>query len=563
MEVFMKKKTRANLIMVMIICAIVAGGVLGVGYIRGWFDAASDSCALLTQIKGTVNMERGGVIYPVEGDTVLRAGDSITTLPGASAVIMLGSDTITLGGSTELTVEDPNGESLGLYLSGGEAFVNSESPVQISFELGKALVEKATAALSVRSGAQTVSVFRGTVGNVQAGQAMEYVGGEVLISTVKLESLNDFLVAQIRKTNSAVTLCFTNQDLDDLAAKRQQAIQDMLNGQTHTHSYSISVVAPTCTAEGFTQHSCDCGHQYTDEKTAMLPHSWDPWTVAKEPTAEEEGLRQRKCLGCGAIEEAIIEKVVENHTHSYEVEVIKPSCTTGGYTLYICACGHSYTEDAISATGHTYTDQVVAPTCEAQGYTIHTCACGDAYTDSITNAIGHSWGEWKTAKEPTDTEDGLQERKCGNCGAKEQKALAGREPAGYVFLEIRCDTILDNMKNLTSGKEEFVPADGVILPMVEVPFYEGETVFEVLNRICEMANIQIEYSWTPLYDSYYIEGINHLYEFDCGEQSGWMYKVNEWFPNYGCSSYEVGDGDVIVWCYTCNGLGADVGGPEW
>ena len=62
-----------------------------------------------------------------------------------------------------------------------------------------------------------------------------------------------------------------------------------------------------------------------------------------------------------------------------------------------------------------------------------------------------------------------------------------------------------------------------------------------------------------MYDSYYIEGINHLYEFDCGEQSGWMYKVNEWFPNYGCSSYELSDGDVIVWCYTCKGLGTDVG----
>ena len=70
----MKKKTRANFIMVIIICAIVAGGVLGVGYIRGWFDSASDSTAMLTQIRGTVNMERGGVIYPVENDTVLRAG---------------------------------------------------------------------------------------------------------------------------------------------------------------------------------------------------------------------------------------------------------------------------------------------------------------------------------------------------------------------------------------------------------------------------------------------------------------------------------------------------------
>ena len=63
-----------------------------------------------------------------------------------------------------------------------------------------------------------------------------------------------------------------------------------------------------------------------------------------------------------------------------------------------------------------------------------------------------------------------------------------------------------------------------------------------------------------LYNSAYIEGIANLYEFDCGSQSGWMYKVNGWFPNYGCSKYAVNEGDTIVWCYTCKGLGADVGG---
>ena len=35
--------------------------------------------------------------------------------------------------------------------------------------------------------------------------------------------------------------------------------------------------------------------------------------------------------------------------------------------------------------------------------------------------------------------------------------------------------------------------------------------------------------------------------------------VDEWFPNYGCSAYKLQDGQDIVWCYTCNGLGADVG----
>lgn len=131
--------------------------------------------------------------------------------------------------------------------------------------------------------------------------------------------------------------------------------------------------------------------------------------------------------------------------------------------------------------------------------------------------------------------------------------------ANLCTITIRCDTIFDNLDALEEAKAPYVPKDGEILPVTTVEFYEGETVFEVLNRVCEAADIQIEYSWTPLYDSYYIEGINHLYEFDCGFESGWMYKVNGWFPNYGCSAYELQGGEEIVWCYTCVGLGTDVG----
>jgi len=130
-------------------------------------------------------------------------------------------------------------------------------------------------------------------------------------------------------------------------------------------------------------------------------------------------------------------------------------------------------------------------------------------------------------------------------------------------ISIRCDTILDNMENLTEGKAQYVPSNGSILSSSSVQFYEGETVFDVLKRTCDAAGIQIEYSYFPIYESYYIEGMNHLYEFDCGAESGWMYKVNGWFPNYGCSAYTLEDGDTIVWCYTCNGLGADVGGSVY
>ncbi len=123
---------------------------------------------------------------------------------------------------------------------------------------------------------------------------------------------------------------------------------------------------------------------------------------------------------------------------------------------------------------------------------------------------------------------------------------------------IRCDTILDNLSQLDDAKRPYVPADGVILNEITVEFAQGESVFDVLQRVCAAAEIPLEYSWTPLYDSYYLEGICHIYEYDCGAESGWMYAVNGIYPNYGCSEYEVQAGDAIVWRYTCIGLGGDL-----
>ena len=126
-------------------------------------------------------------------------------------------------------------------------------------------------------------------------------------------------------------------------------------------------------------------------------------------------------------------------------------------------------------------------------------------------------------------------------------------------LSVRCDTILDNIGWLDPEKVELVPDNGVIFPATKVTFYEGESVFNVLQRELKKAKIHMEFKNTPIYNSAYIEGIHNLYEFDCGELSGWMYKVNGWFPNYGCSRYQLKDGEVVEWVYTCN-LGVDVGG---
>ena len=141
--------------------------------------------------------------------------------------------------------------------------------------------------------------------------------------------------------------------------------------------------------------------------------------------------------------------------------------------------------------------------------------------------------------EPEDAEISDVERKC--------------------TISISCATILDNIGWLDPEKVELVPEDGWILRPTEVTFFEGESVFNVLVRTCKQNGIHMEFQNTPMYNSAYIEGINNLYEFDCGNLSGWMYKVNGWFPNYGCSRYGLKEGDVVEWVYTCN-LGIDVGG---
>ena len=124
---------------------------------------------------------------------------------------------------------------------------------------------------------------------------------------------------------------------------------------------------------------------------------------------------------------------------------------------------------------------------------------------------------------------------------------------------IECSTILNNLDMLDPDKLEMVPSGGVILAKTTVTFYEGESVFDVLQRICKEKGIHMEAEWTPIYNSAYVEGIHNLYEFDCGALSGWMYKVNGWYPNYGSSRYQLKDGDVVEWRYTCD-LGNDVGG---
>lgn len=125
-------------------------------------------------------------------------------------------------------------------------------------------------------------------------------------------------------------------------------------------------------------------------------------------------------------------------------------------------------------------------------------------------------------------------------------------------LSINCSTVLNNMALLDKNKTEIIPQNGIMLDKITVTFNEGESVFNVLRREAKRNKVHLEFSNTPVYNSVYIEGIGNLYEFDCGELSGWTYKVNGVSPGYSSSEYIIKSGDKIEWLYTCD-LGKDVG----
>lgn len=141
----------------------------------------------------------------------------------------------------------------------------------------------------------------------------------------------------------------------------------------------------------------------------------------------------------------------------------------------------------------------------------------------------------------------------GNAGTAGTGNEGNKEDMITVYLSIDCYTLTgDGLSNLVDENlAKYVPADGEILKRTAYQCKRGTSVYDVLYHACRDKGIQIEASYTPLYSGYYVKGINYLYEFHGGSYSGWLYRVNDIFPNYGCSKYFLEEGDEIVWSYTC------------
>lgn len=192
----------------------------------------------------------------------------------------------------------------------------------------------------------------------------------------------------------------------------------------HIAAFTDTVVAPTCTEQGYTHHVCTvkgCTYAPVDDTyVAATDHTWVN-TQTLPPTCTEQGTAFYKCSVCGATR---TEKIAPLG-HDLSRCDLKPAatCTQPGRAVGTCArCGVQI-DEVIPAKGHdySYAETSVAPTCTEPGHYKGTCpTCGKDY-DDVVPALGHDWGEWVTSIEPTVSTVGYRYHICNRdgCGYRE------------------------------------------------------------------------------------------------------------------------------------------------
>lgn len=192
----------------------------------------------------------------------------------------------------------------------------------------------------------------------------------------------------------------------------------------HIAAFTDTVVAPTCTEQGYTHHVCTvkgCTYAPVDDTyVAATDHTWVN-TQTLPPTCTEQGTAFYKCSACGATR---TEKIAPLG-HDLSRCDLQPAatCTQPGRAVGTCArCGVQI-DEVIPAKGHdySYAETSVAPTCTEPGHYKGTCpTCGKDY-DDVVPALGHDWGEWVTSIEPTVSTVGYRYHVCNRdgCGYRE------------------------------------------------------------------------------------------------------------------------------------------------
>lgn len=191
----------------------------------------------------------------------------------------------------------------------------------------------------------------------------------------------------------------------------------------HIAQFADTVVAPTCTEQGYTHHVCTvkgCTYDPVDDTfVSATDHTWVK-TQTNPPTCTAQGTAFYKCSACGATR---TEKIAAlGHDLSRCDLVPDATCTQPGRAVGTCArCGVKI-DEVIPAKGHDYSYKSASstePTCTESGRYKGTCpVCGKDYNDTIP-ALGHDWGKWVTTIEPTYTTVGYRYHLCARCNTRE------------------------------------------------------------------------------------------------------------------------------------------------
>ena len=232
------------------------------------------------------------------------------------------------------------------------------------------------------------------------------------------------------------------------------------------YTFTVRHHDATCTTQGYDEHICNewGGMNYNDNYVAAKGHSWDNGTVTKAATYTETGIKTFKCKDCG---ETRTEEIPSLDKTYHILQVVAPTCTSEGYTIYECnevpgltykgdftdKTPHTYDEGVVtkeatiyekgiktftcSACGDTYTEDIpmvektwhkgdtVAPTCTEQGYTVYICDQDATLTENrdFVDALNHDWGEGVVTKAATCTEDGEKTFTCSRDGATKTEVI--------------------------------------------------------------------------------------------------------------------------------------------
>ena len=187
---------------------------------------------------------------------------------------------------------------------------------------------------------------------------------------------------------------------------------------THEHSYVTVVTVPTCTEQGYTTYTCECGDGYVDNYIEPLGHNIISHD-AKSPTCTKNGWNAYDtCEKCNYSNYTEINK--KGHSPGEWIIDEEATYTENGSKHKDCLeCGALLETSIVPMLTHSYVSVVTPPTCTKKGYTTHTCTeCGDRYIDDYVDQLGeeHTPGDWIVDIDATKTEDGKCHTFCTVCG---------------------------------------------------------------------------------------------------------------------------------------------------